>query len=114
MEYIIINNKKYCTIKDVYMNLCVTRNSIIKKIDKLEKKGYVLRIKDKRPSIYLSYEGYKQLKEERIQYLNDKINDKNNTRMKEYYIERKESIEKPELWNRFHGHEISINLYINN
>ena len=49
-----------------------------KKIKLLEKNGYILRVKNKRPEIYIRRKGYEKLKEERIQYLDKMINDENN------------------------------------
>jgi len=95
MIYIKIDNKEYLTVKDVYLNLCVTRNAISKKISLLEKEGYILRVKNKRPEIYISRKGYEILREKRIQYLNEMINN-NNKRLKEYYISLKNAIEKKE------------------
>ena len=48
MNYLNFNGEQYLSIKDIYMNLCVSRNSIIKKIERLEKEGYNFldRIKD--------------------------------------------------------------------
>ena len=37
-----------------------------------EKEGYVLRIKNRRPELYISKKGYEKLKNERINYLNEK------------------------------------------
>ena len=82
----------------------------IKKIKFLEKNGYILRVKNKRPEIYISRKGYEKLKEERIKYLNKMINDENNKELREYYMNLKEAIEKPELWDKFH--EKSIIHYI--
>lgn len=78
MTYIKIDNEEYITVKDAYLNLCVVRNAISKKIKFLEKNGYILRVKNKRPEIYISRKGYEKLKEERIQYLDKMINDENN------------------------------------
>ena len=110
MTYIKIGNEEYLTVKDAYLNLCVARNAISKKIKFLEKNGYILRVKNKRPEIYISRKGYEKLKEERIQYLDKMINDENNKGLREYYMNLKEAIEKPELWDKFH--EKSIIHYI--
>ena len=48
MTYIKIGNEEYLTVKDSYLNLCVARNVISKKIKFLEKNGYILRVKTKR------------------------------------------------------------------
>lgn len=103
MTYIKIDNEEYLTIKDAYLNLCVARNAISKKIKFLEKNGYILRAKNKRPEIYISKKGYEKLKEERIQYLDKMINDENNKVLRKYYMNLKDAIEKPDLWNQFHG-----------
>lgn len=113
MKYLEINNEDYLTIKDVYMNLCVARNAIIKKINKLEKDGYILRIENKRPSIYISKKGYEKLKQERIDYLNNLIINEHNQKLKEYYEKLRESIEKPELWNEFHQKEVVGYIFSN-
>lgn len=110
MTYIKIGNEEYLTVKDAYLNLCVARNAISKKIKFLEKNGYILRVKNKRPEIYISRKGYEKLKEERIQYLDKMINEENNKGLREYYMNLKEAIEKPELWDKFH--EKSIIHYI--
>ena len=47
MTYIKIGNEEYLTVKDAYLNLCVARNAISKKIKFLEKNGYILRVKNK-------------------------------------------------------------------
>lgn len=106
MTYIKIDNEEYLTVKDVYLNLCVARNAISKKIKFLEKNGYILRVKNKRPEIYISGKGYEKLKEERIQYLDKMINDENNKGLREYYMNLKDAIEKPELWNQFYRKSI--------
>ncbi len=106
MKYIKIDNKEYLTVKDVYLNLCVARNAISKKIKFLEKNGYILRVENKRPEIYISRKGYEKLKEERIQYLEKMISDENNKGLREYYMNLKGAIEKPELWNQFHKKSI--------
>lgn len=67
------------------------------KIKFLEKNGYILRVKNKRPEIYISRKGYEKLKEERIQYLDKMINDENNKGLREHYMNLKEAIEKTEL-----------------
>ena len=104
------NTNKYYTLKDVYTNLCVTRNSIVKKIEKLEKNGYILRVKNKRPSIYITKEGYEVLRKERIEYLENQIN---NSEIKEYYIKLKEAIGHPELWDKYHNNEVHDIFYYN-
>lgn len=82
MTYIKIGNEEYLTVKDSYLNLCVARNVISKKIKFLEKNGYILRVKNKRPEIYISRKGYEKL------------------------MNLKEAIEKPELWDKFHEKSI--------
>ena len=104
MNYLDFNGEQYLSIKDIYMNLCVSRNSIIKKIERLEKEGYVLRIKNRRPEIYISKKGYEKLKNERINYLNEKIIE--DPRFKEYYSKLIDAIEKPKMWSEFHNKEI--------
>lgn len=106
MTYIKIGNEEYLTVKDSYLNLCVARNVISKKIKFLEKNGYILRVKNKRPEIYISRKGYEKLKEERLQYLEKMIIDENNKKLREYYMNLKDAIEKPELWDQFHGKSI--------
>ena len=108
MNYLDFNGEQYLSIKDIYMNLCVSRNSIIKKIERLEKEGYVLRIKNRRPELYISKKGYEKLKNERINYLNEKIIE--DPRFKEYYSKLIDAIEKPKMWSEFHNKE--IRLYI--
>ena len=108
MNYLDFNGEQYLSIKDIYMNLCVSRNSIIKKIEKFEKEGYVLRIKNRRPELYISKKGYEKLKNERINYLNEKIIE--DPRFKEYYSKLIDAIEKPKMWSEFHNKE--IRLYI--
>lgn len=106
MTYIKIDNEEYLTVKDVYLNWCVARNAISKKMKFLEKNGYILKVKNKKAEIYISRKGYEKLKEERIQYLAQKINGENNKEQREYYINLKDAIEKPELWDQFHGKSI--------
>ena len=108
MNYLDFNGEQYLSIKDIYMNLCVSRNSIIKKIERLEKEGYVLRIKNRRSELYISKKGYEKLKNERINYLNEKIIE--DPRFKEYYSKLIDAIEKPKMWSEFHNKE--IRLYI--
>ena len=108
MNYLDFNGEQYLSIKDIYMNLCVSRNSIIKKIERLEKEGYVLRIKNRRPELYISKKGYEKLKNERINYLNEKIIE--DPRFKEYYSKLIDAIEKTKMWSEFHNKE--IRLYI--
>lgn len=111
MDYVRFDNENYYTLKEVYKNLCVTRTSIVNKLEQLEKDGYVLRVKNKRPEIYISQKGYDKLKTERIKYLSEQINDKRNVNMKEHYLKLKEAIENPELWDKYHKHEISDTFY---
>lgn len=106
MNYLDFNGEQYLSIKDIYMNLCVSRNSIIKKIERLEKEGYVLRIKNRRPELYISKKGYEKLKNERINYLNEKIIE--DPRFKEYYSKLIDAIEKPKMWSEFHHKEIIL------
>lgn len=82
----------------------------IKKNKILRKEWIYIKSKNKRPEIYISRKGYEKLKEERIQYLDKMINDENNKGLREYYMNLKEAIEKPELWDKFH--EKSIIHYI--
>lgn len=110
MTYIKINNEEYLTVKDAYLNLCVVRNAISKKIKFLEKNGYILRVKNKRPEIYISKKGYEKLKEMRIQYLDKMINDENNKGIRKYYMNLKDAIEKPYLWNKFHGKSTVLHM----
>ena len=51
MTYIKIDNEEYLTVKNTYLNLCVARNAISKKIKFLEKNVYILRVKNKRTEI---------------------------------------------------------------
>ena len=108
MEKIKFNDINYYTLKEVYENLCVARTSIVKKISRLEKEGYILRIKNKRPSIYISEEGYELLKRERIEYLDEQIK---TSQLRGYFVKLKEAIGHPELWSEYHDHEIGDNLY---
>ncbi len=114
MKSEIFNDERYYTVKEVYMNLCVTRNSIIKKLDKLKNSGYVLEIKKKRPSIYINEKGYNELKKQRIAYLNEQINKNSNNALEKHYLELKAAIGKPELWEEHHHYEIRNDLYFNN
>ena len=53
MNYLDFNGEQYLSIKDIYMNLCVSRNSIIKKIERLNRKN----IYDLINMIYLNEDG---------------------------------------------------------
>lgn len=114
MRSIRFNDEEYYTVKDVYTNLCVTRTAVINKLEKLEQTGDVLRIKNKRPEIYISQNGYNKLKEERIRYLDEEIAKAPNQGMKKYYQKIKDAIGKPELWKEYHKPIIMGNLYYNN
>lgn len=110
MTYIKIDNEEYITVKEVYLNLCVARNAISKKIKFLEENGYILRRKDKRPEIYISRKGYEKLKQDRINYLNEMMSKENDERSKKYYMKLKDAIEKPQLWKEFHEGKL-IKIY---
>lgn len=110
MTYIKINNEEYLTIKDVYLNLCVARNAISKKIKFLEENGYILRKENRRPEIYISKKGYEKLKQDRINYLDEMMNKEDDERSKKYYMKLKDAIEKPERWEKFHGGKL-IRIY---
>ena len=114
MNRIKFNNEEYYTVKDVYTNLCVTRAAVMKKLKRLEQSGDVLRIKNKRPEIYISQNGYNKLKEERIKYLDEEIAKAPNQKMKEHYQKFKDAIGKPEFWEEYHKHILMRTLYYNN
>lgn len=113
MKSIKFNDEEYYTVKDVYTNLCVARTAIINKLKRLEQSGDVLRIKNKRPEIYISQKGYNKLKVERIKYLDEEIAKAPNQYMKEYYQKFRDAIGKPELWEEYHKHIVMGTLYYN-
>lgn len=45
ITYIKIGNEEYLTVKDAYLNLCVARNAISKKIKFLEKEWIYIKSK---------------------------------------------------------------------